>query len=492
MIQAEVQSERHAIPRWSRIRTSISLGEMDSYKKREPPKRYPSASDNLQKLLDEWHRNKNLPLAVEIISESRLTCSTVDIGEVAEYVKTLVRQNEKIPFLIRQFIGEEFEQNSEMQLTFQDSIAQIRQSLNQFSSNPLLWVELARNYLILGLAEKSERALLTAITLAPNNRTVLRAIVRFFIHVGELDKAKFYLNKSPLVTRDPWILASEIALSNNMGKTSKNIKLGRDLLLCEDIAPIALSELASELSTMDFIAGNNKQGKKKLSIVRNSMHENAFAQLIWINNNVYNINSIITDSISPKCNYEAQARAYYSDGDWKNALESSGNWLEYQPFSRDPALLSSYIAADFLGDLDKAKDAIMCGIKSNPNDISIVNNDIYISILRGDYKNAEIKLKKAEQQFDIGSSIILTATKGLYFYRTGNPCAGHAQYKDAIKLAEELKNEHMSCKAAIYLAREEKRVGNNINSLLNYIDKHIKAPHRNECNALIQSFNLKQ
>ena len=50
----------------------------------------------------------------------------------------------------------------------------------------------------------------------------------------------------------------------------------------------------------------------------------------------------------------------------------------------------------------------------------------------------------------------------------------------------------MSCKAAIYLAREEKLVGNNINSLLNYIDKHIKAPYRNECNALIQSFNLKQ
>lgn len=57
--------------------------------------------------------------------------------------------------LIRQFIGEEFEKNSGMLLTVQDSIAQIKQSLNQFSSNPLLWVELARNYLTLGLAGKA-------------------------------------------------------------------------------------------------------------------------------------------------------------------------------------------------------------------------------------------------------------------------------------------------------------------------------------------------
>ena len=491
MIQPETSNTRHTIPRWNAINTSVVLGEMDSYTIM-PKILNQSRKSDLELLLDEWDHNQSLPLAVEIVSANRFIESNIDISNVLQFIANLESSGTKLPALVKDLIVEEGDSTVEriLPLNYRENINKTKKALAQFPRNPLMWSELGREYLVSGEIKKSEKALHIALNLAPNNRTIVRAVARLYIHTGDLDKARYYLDNCDLVNVDPWVLASEIALLNQMKKSSRLIKRGREMLLNQSYSPLALSELASELSTMDFASGNSKQGKRKLQIVQNHLHENAYAQLIWVSKNVYNLSPLIAEVPSPSCNFEAIAKSNYFMGKWDKAFQYAGKWLEYQPFSRKPALLGSYIAADLIGDIKKAYDAIYCGLKSNPNDSAIVNNYIYISILMNDFSTAQSYMKKASAQFDISADVLLTATNGLLLYRTGHPEAGLAKYKEAIAIANRQNNDVLQCKAVIYLAREEKRIGHDISSWIRYINKYSKESFFSDCIPLLDAFNL--
>lgn len=492
MIQPGMSDTRHTLPRWNALDTSMALGEMDSY--RSTPKNPLQYSDvQLEQLLSEWRYEKNLPLAIEIITASKFTKTPIDISDVRNYVMRLKLDGTVLPVLVQQFICEESNSPLErvMPLNYRDNIRKTKKALVQFPRNPLMWSELAREYLVSGQVNKSKRAMQIALGLAPDNRTVIRSAARLYIHLEDFDRARHYLDNCNLINVDPWILASEIAVMNQMKRSSRLVKRGREMLLSQNYSPLALSELASELSTMDFSAGNSKQGKRKLQIVQDNLHENAFAQLVWINKNVYNLSSMISEAPSPSCNYEAIAKSCYFKCAWNETLQYAGEWLEYQPFSREPALLSSYIAADLVGDIPKASEAIQCGLISNPDDSSIINNYIYVSVLKNDFSTADVYMKKAHTQFDVPSNVSLTATNGLLLYRTGHPNIGLSKYKEAIAIATSQNDDILQCKAAIYLAREEKRIGRDISYWLKYIDRFAKKEFFNDCLPLIEAFKLR-
>lgn len=492
MIQPGIPNTRHTIPRWNAINTSFALGEMDSYNT-TPKNPIQNQTAALEKLLDEWKREKSLPLAVEIISTSKFVGDNIDISDIRCYIANLKSSGIDLPVLVKQLICEQDDSMPErvMPLNYRNNISNTKKELIQFPRNPLMWNELAREYLVSGQIYKSEKAMQIALGLAPDNRTIIRSAARLYIHIGDFDKARHYLDNCDLIRVDPWILASEIALMNQMNKSSRFIKRGREMLLSQSYSPLALSELASELSTMDFSAGNSKQGKRKLQIVQDHLHENAFAQLVWVNKNIYDLSSVISEAPSPSCNYEAIAKTCYFMGAWNETLQFAGEWLEYQPFSREPVLLSSYVAADLVGDLSKAKEAIQCGLMSNPDDSSIVNNYIYISILMNDFPTAEAYMKKANAQFNVPENVLLTATDGLLLYRTGHPDIGLSKYKEALAIASNQNDNFLQCKAAIYLAREEKRIGHDISSLLKYIDGYSKKDFFRDCIPLIDAFELR-
>lgn len=492
MIQPGMSDTRHTLPRWNALDVSMALGEMNSYSS-TPKTPLQDSEVELEQLLSEWKYEKNLPLAIEIIAISKFTRSNIDISDVRNYAMRLKADGTDLPALVQQFISEESNLPPErvMPLNYRDNIRKTKKALVQFPRNPLMWSELAREYLVSGQINKSKKAMQIALGLAPDNRTVIRSAARLYIHLEDFDRARHYLDNCNLVNVDPWVLASEIAVMNQMERSSRLIKRGREMLLSQNYSPLALSELASELSTMDFSAGNSKQGKRKLQIVQNHLHENAFAQLVWINKNVYNLSSMISEAPRPFCNYEAIARSCYFKGAWSDTLQYAGEWLEYQPFSREPALLSSYVAADLIGDIPKASEAIQCGLKSNPDDSSIVNNYIYVSVLKNDFSTAAAYMRKAHTQFDVPSSVSLTATNGLLLYRTGHPDIGLSKYKEAIAIAANQNDDILQCKAAIYLAREEKRIGHDISSWLKYIDGYAKKDFFNDCLPLIKAFKLR-
>lgn len=490
MIFEGTQKERHTVPRWNSIKTAENLGELSSHLVTKENK-HNAFCDVLDELLIEWNKERSLPLAIEIISYVKLSGNTTNISEVIDYACRTISQLDAIPPLLNEFLREEPSGNSYAVLdTHEISIEKIKKSLINYPRNPLLWCELAREYTILGQYSKSEKAIKVAYGLAPANRIILRSISRYYVHIGDIERALKYLRNSPILNTDPWILSAEIAISNKLGRTSKNIKLARNMLLSDKYSPLSISELASELGTMDFISGNSKQGKKKIELASIQPFENAVAQIAWINKNVFELNNIILKMPSPECSYEANTRWCYEAQQWETAAAFSGLWQEYQPFSKEPAMTSSFIFSEYLGDYEKAKTTLICGLKSNPNDINLLNNYAYSLILNNELHEARTNLEAAIKTCKDDYNIPLIATEGLFAYRTGDEEYGRLRYLQAIELAKRMNDQDVLYRAILCFAREEKIQGNSIDGLLAEIESPKFSIQRKQYQRIIDNYCL--
>lgn len=470
MIQAGNQKERHTLPRWNSIKTATALGELAPTR---DANRVPmSFGDELSELLNQWKFEHNLPLAVEIISTARVLQSEEDVSEIERYAKEIVSSMPQIPSLLKELLFENVDKASSDLFSHQDCISMTKQRLLRYPRNPLLWTELSREYTIMGQKSKGEKAILVAHDLAPENRTVLRSLARFYAHIGDSEHALSFLRNSSIVKVDPWVLATEIALSNEAGRMSKNVKIAQNMILDSNLHPLSLSELASELGTMDICAGNSKKGKKKFEIAILRPHENAIAQIVWVNKNVYSVESFIPSITGIKCNYEAGAQLAFESQEWKNAFDIAGLWQEYQPFSRGPAMLSSFVASDFLMDYKSAINTLSCSLKSNPDDCNLLNNYAYALILDNQLPKATDIYVRANKLCGSKDNIPLIATGGLLLYRKGKAEEGKQKYLQAIELAKKKKDYDLLYRANLCLAREEKRIEHPINDLI----KEIKNP----------------
>lgn len=488
MIQSGNQKERHALPRWSSLNTAKELGEMSPTKEKAISS---SGLDDreLVELLGEWKQEKSLPLAVEIISAAKLSMSDEDISEVLIYARNAAAEIKESNPLLKELLFDSENSNVCKTDAHQICIANIKKSLVAQPRNPLLWSELSREYTIMGQEKKSERAIHIAYNLAPENRTVLRAIARFYAHNGDVGQALFYLRNSALLKTDPWIVSSEIAFSNEMGRTSPNIKLGQRMVLDKKYHPLAISELASELGTMDFVAGNSKQGKRKLELATQFPHENAIAQITWINKNACNVESIMRSIPDTSCNFEAETRWYYDAQEWEKALELANLWQEYQPFSREPAMVSSFVATDFLMDYQKAEITLCRGLNSNPTDYRLLNNYVYVLALSGQLDKANDAFLRAEK-YSPDDYIPLIATAGLLNYRQGNVELGKAFYLKAIDTSKQKNSIDLVYRATLCFAREEKRCGHPVGYILSSVEGSKYALLRKQYDRILNNFDL--
>lgn len=492
MIHANPGQERHTIPRWNSIKMAEKLGELS------PAKSTTSSSEHLPNpsldyLLEDWKEEKNLPLAIEIISTAKFTNNPALIDDVVLYAKNTISKMEHVPKLLHEIMYDTNDENIYPTDTHQSCIRKIKKSLAKYPHNPLLWTELSREYVICGQDTKGEKAISIAHNLAPNDRIILRSIARYYTHIGDFERALFYLRKSERIKSDPWILSSEIAISNRLKKSSKYTKVAQKLVESKSHTPLSISELASELGTMEFLAGNSKQGKKKLSLATIDPFENAIAQIAWINEAVYSIDGVISNiPKSVDCNYEAQTKLFIQSQNWQSAQQSAGFWQEYQPFSREPAIVSSFISLDFLNDYQKAKETLQCSLISNPHCVDLLNNYIYTLILSGQLEEANQIYEKTKAIDTMEQSIALIATGGMLNYRNHNPQAGSKLYLEAIDKFKKKNNLDMTFRALLCFAREEKLQGHSILHLLNEIEESKYSLMRTRYQAIIDNFQLYQ
>jgi len=489
MLTSNSDTERHTIPRWNSIETAERLGELAPLKKNNQHSM--NAAVVLDDLLAEWRVEKSLPLASEIISNSRITGSEEDISQVIDYAREKISEIKEVPALLKELILDEATESLPQVKDIAEQIKMTKQALIRYPNNPLLWNELARDYIIDGQRKKSEKAVRVAFSLAPNNRVILRSIARFYDHVGEPDHALYYLRRSERLRQDPWLLSSEIALSNTLGKTSRNIKAAQGIIISNNYDPYACSELASELGTMDYFTGNSKQGKRKLELAVSDPFENAVAQIAWLDKNVKRIENIIERiPQTVGCNYEAEARLQFASENWEEAQKFSALWQSYQPFSKVPAVFNSFISADYLMDYDAARRASTQGLLSNPDDTSLWNNLIYALILSGNIDEAKVKYETKVSQHSKENDIALIATGGLLKYRMGDYLQGRILYQKALEKAKGEARQEFYFRGLLCFAREEKRAGYPITDLVNQITDQKNSALQMRYKKIIENYQI--
>jgi tetratricopeptide (TPR) repeat protein len=331
---------------------------------------------------------------------------------------------------------------------------ELRRLLRKNPHNALRWTDLARLQTVLGKDRHAERAMLVAQGLAPEDRHVLRSAARLAIHLHRPDEARAILLRAQRTPQDPWLLACEISAAELAEERSTLVGAARRLLADQRFSDHELSELASAVATIELGAGDLPASRQLFRQALKSPSDNSAAQFTWATPTL----GLDYDerALSVPASWEARAIAAHRSGDWRGATEEAERWLHDQPFASRPAELGSYEASkggDFTTGLRLAEQAL----RANPREFLLHNNAAFCLLSMDRIQQAKVHLDAiAEKELKADERVTLTATWGLYHYRTGEPQRGHEHYLRAIHDSRDSVSRGL---ASIVLAREELRAG---------------------------------
>mgnify|MGYP001363116108 CR=1 FL=1 len=118
-----------------------------------------------------------------------------------------------------------------------------KRKILRYPLNSINYVDLARDYSILGQKIKAMASIKKALALSPHNRFVLRSAVRLLTHYEDIDYAHDLIRNNPLTLIDPWVTSAEIAVSTLRGRNSRFIKKGLSLLQSKNFSDFNISDL---------------------------------------------------------------------------------------------------------------------------------------------------------------------------------------------------------------------------------------------------------
>ena len=340
--------------------------------------------------------------------------------------------------------------------------AQIRTHREILRSEPrdaISWVELSRLYVTLGMPKQADASMDVAVHLASNNRFVLRAASRLWVHIGEKDKAYDTLVRAASTAYDPWLLAAELAVGHLTNRRAKRVRKARQMLSEGHFSPTHTSELASAVGTLELGSGSNKRARRLFEQSLVDPTENSVAQAVWAErrHSLVNIASVTQDMPTA---FEAESWQYYENSEWNKALERCKLWQFDQPFSTGPGWHGTFTAAVAMQDYNLGVWFAERGLEANPNDFTLLNNLVFSLINRGDLDRAQLRLKKIEaRELSSRQKAVLKATTGLLEYRRGNIEGGRRLYLDARTIAQQYKGTSLLALATMFHAIEEVSIG---------------------------------
>jgi len=464
--------DRRVIPNWRSFKKTAALGELNNIG--IEPKKPISTIITIEDYIEDWKNHKTIPHAGDLLSSAIVNgiSDNPQVLEAAEFIlardasttpsqislaKLFVVKDEKpLTAKLEKITIEKFSALVDPKLIW-NKIKEIKASITLYPYNPISYIELSRQYSIVGQEEKALRAMRIALNLSSENRFMLRCASRLFAHYEDIEFAHNILRKSRLAGIDPWVTSAEISLATLRGRSSRFMKKGLDLVNSNDYLPSSISELASAIGTVELIEGNLKKSRQffKKSLI--SPNDNALAQIEWASSKEASL-KIDVNNYHVTHNFEAQALEYFHTNQLTECLDSTFRWFLDMPFSKRPVMLGSHIANALLNDQEKSRDFLKAGLISHPNDAQIINNLVYSLALENKLDDAKMFMAKlADNPVGAGdiTKICLTATRGLLCFRSGVPEMGRAYYLEAIEKSKEIKNQYFNWLAILNYAREE-------------------------------------
>lgn len=464
---------RKVIPNWRYYNNTVNLGELTSFENVNfsDADLYP-----IDEYISDWIDSKSVYRASDLISAA-ITNSQKNNSHVIEAAKFLLSKQDNINLVQKQTAEYILDNNNvecdndvlrlknvaiEKLKTASEThnkIHALRLYAHAYPFNPIVYVDMARAYVTIGLNEKAEKLMRMALYLDPKNRFVARAAARFYIHIGDNERAADIVRKTGFSRFDPWLMASDISIAMMRGKRSGNIKKGQQMIFSSSYTPFSISELASALGTVEMEYGTRKKSRDLFNQSLVDPNDNSLAQAEWAMISA-RIPITIQSGLNVKCSHESKVYKALELNDARESIHHAIDWICDMPFSLKPVFIGYEISTSFLKDYDLSSNILEVGLKSHPNDPWMLNNRAYVNARINKLDEAEKDMEQLEhcnKALSESMSICKEATHGLIAYRRKDREKGRKLYEQAILHASAMKenSDEVKIKAQINMLREE-------------------------------------
>lgn len=357
------------------------------------------------------------------------------------------------------------------------SVRGLRALLRNTPNDALALVDLAQHHLAVGKQRAAYRALMAAYQISPNSVHVLRAVTRFWIHIGLPDKAHAFIKKAPRAAADPWLMASEIATAQVAGAQSTQLRKAQRALTTKSFNSRDVTELAGAVGGTELYHGNFKEARKLFRLALEYPTDNVLAQAIT---NQDHLQIEIDDSLiqkAPNGVFEGRALQALLRTDFEEVGRLTECWAEEEAFSSRPRLLQSFVHGA-LGNFELALEAADAGLLTDQKDLSLRGNRAYALALMKRFDEAEAELKLIDAQGDEDNRPLTLATMGAVKLLTGEYELGSALYEEALTEFERKKAELQYSDCLAFYARTARKAGSPTKSevLQRAADRFLKVP----------------
>jgi tetratricopeptide (TPR) repeat protein len=459
------ERDRKVVPRWRTSGVTLATGELGSTT--APHERQSRDDASFTAKRREWRYNKSVPLATDIVGSAFVLGREKEGVEAARFIVTNAEHASRIaqdlarrilhPYLLEPSPGNHIERPEENNIRRRIHIIRLR--LHDQPRNALLWTDLALQYTLLDEREKAKKAMKLALSIAPHNRHVLRAAARLYVHFDNYLHANWIVRTAPIVSRDPWVLATEIVTATIAGRDSRFVKTGFRLLEDLSLTTRHVTELASALATLEFAHGNHRASRKLFRRALGSPNENSLAQVRWAAKRLGGLD-IEEAHVHVPLAFEADAIKAFQERDLETAFHKTKVWLYDQPFSLQPSHLACFLSSVALEEYGETLRIVALSERSNPNNRDLQYHKVFALASLNRLDEAQDELDKAiNAGGETRHEILALADQGLILYRRGAPQIGKDYYREALAKAEGKAFEGMRAMAAIYYAREELLAG---------------------------------
>lgn len=334
----------------------------------------------------------------------------------------------------------------------------LRALLRHTPNDVIALVDLAQHHLAQGKRKAAHRALLAAHQVSPESVHVIRALTRFWMHVGEEDRAHAFIRRIPKASVDPWLMASEIATAQAAGAPSVQLRKAQRALNSKVFNPRDVSELAGAIGGAELWNGKFKEARKLFRLALEHPNDNVLAQAIT---NQEFLGIEVDEALlrrAPNGVFEGRALRALMQTDFEAASELMECWSEEEPFSSRPRTLQSFVCGA-LGSFEKALGAADKGLTADASDLSLRGNRAYALAALGRLDEAESELSVINAQADDNQRPFSLATKGMVEVLRGNADVGRRLYEEALDKFHRKKQDAQHTDCLAFMARTFKKAG---------------------------------
>lgn len=437
--------QRRLIPKWRPVATTLQAAEATPVGLPES-KVLIGDPDELHKAISLWRETKASGVLGDVLSFSvhpELQDLVLDVGKEAVRIgapltsvqSMLIRDLDKGSDAAVALPAVLLDQPGSIH-PFQEPIQRLRALLRTAPDNALALLDYAQLQSAIGKLTAAEQSLRVALSLAPNNRTVIRTVARFYVHANKSDLAHQLIRRHQRTSGDPWLMASEIALADAAGVESTFLSKGKRFLLEQTRYPNAhLTELAGVIASQELFSGNLKKAREAQRKALLAPNDNMIAQAVELQHN-FGI-ALEGPQISAALSRSSEALVLQS---WANmrpeGVERHAQvWHTEEPFSSRPIQMLSTLYA-FRGEHHLAIRWIEAGLLADANDRGLLINLAFVQACVGQSEKSAASLRKLRHLYGKNIEPYAKATEGLIEYTHGRFESGDRLYDEAVGLFE--------------------------------------------------------